>query len=84
MGIGKAVAAAVMTFDVPVGAGNEGHDRCQRQEFDQAGRPDDRLKEGCQHCGVAYCARGWLSSDRDQLRWADARVVPARLAQGLT
>jgi hypothetical protein len=39
----RAVAAAVMTFDVRVGAGNERHDRGQRQEFDHAGRPDDWL-----------------------------------------
>jgi hypothetical protein len=48
----EAVAAAMVTFDVAVGAGNERHDRGQGEEFDQAGRPDDRLaKEGCQHCG---------------------------------
>ena len=48
----QAVTAAVVTFDVPVGADNERHDRGQREEFDQAGRPDDRLaKERCQHCG---------------------------------
>jgi len=46
------VTAAVVTFDVPVGADNERHDRGQREEFDQTGRPDDRLaKERCQHAG---------------------------------
>jgi hypothetical protein len=48
----QAVAAAVVTFDVPVSADNERHDRRQGKEFDQAGRRDDRLaKERCQHCG---------------------------------
>jgi hypothetical protein len=48
----QAVAAAVVTFDVAVDADNERHDRGQREEFDQAGRPDDRLaKERCQYPG---------------------------------
>jgi hypothetical protein len=48
----QAVTAAVVTFDVAVGADNERHDRGEREEFDQAGRPDERLaKERCQHCG---------------------------------
>ena len=41
----ETVTPAVVTFDVPVGACNERHDRGQRQEFDQARRPDDRLAE---------------------------------------
>ena len=41
----ETVAPAVVTFEVPVGARNERHDRGQRQEFDQARRPDDRLAE---------------------------------------
>jgi hypothetical protein len=41
----ETVAPAVMTFDVPVGACHERHDRGQRQEFDQARRPYDRLAE---------------------------------------
>jgi hypothetical protein len=46
----ETVAPAVVTFDVPVCASNERHDRGQRKEFDQARRPDDRLaEERCQH-----------------------------------
>ena len=48
----EAVAAAVVAFDVPVGAADERHDRGQGEEFDQAGRPDHRLaKERCKQRG---------------------------------
>jgi hypothetical protein len=53
MAVGKspeAVAAGVVAFDVPVSADHERHDRGQGEEFDEAGRPDDRVaKERRQH-----------------------------------